>query len=79
MVLALYFSTSERVSDVKALLQSGAVRRSNAKYVRAALYDYEFTDFAELTKSGAWWRRRYIGLFFPEASLREPASTRPQN
>lgn len=65
--------------DVKALLQSEPFDGQTPKYVRAALYDYEFTDFAELTKSGAWWRRKYIGLFFPEASLREPASTRPQN
>ncbi len=58
--------------DVRALLQSEPFAGQVPKYVRATLYDYEFTNFAELTKSGAWWRRKYVGLFFPEASLKQP-------
>ncbi len=59
--------------DVKALLQSEPFNGSAPKFVRASLYDYQFTDLPELTRSGAWWKRSYVGLFFPEASLREPA------
>jgi hypothetical protein len=60
--------------DVKALLLSEPFNGQTPKFVRASMYDYHFTDFAELTKSGAWWKREYLGLFFPEASLREPGS-----
>lgn len=57
--------------EVKALIESEPFEGNLPKYVRATLYEYEFTDFKEFTKSGAWWRRKYRGLFFPEASLRQ--------
>lgn len=60
-------------SDVRALLQSEPFNGQVPKYVRATLYDYEFTNFDELTRTGAWWRRKYVGLFFPEASLKQSA------
>ncbi len=56
--------------DVRALLQGEPFNGLPPKYVRASLYDYEFTNLSELTRSGAWWKRKYIGLFFPEASMR---------
>jgi hypothetical protein len=59
-------------ADVKALLLSEPFGGQAPKFVRATLYDYQFTNFGELTKSGAWWKRQYEGIFFPEASLREP-------
>src|SRR5438067_9477879 len=40
------------------------------KYVRAILYKYQFTTSEERRATGAWWKRREIGEFFPEASLR---------
>jgi hypothetical protein len=30
---------------------------SPPRYIRAVVYDYRFTDFAERRRSGAWWRR----------------------
>ncbi|HEY9733528.1 MAG TPA: lipase maturation factor family protein [Drouetiella sp.] len=63
--------------DVKALLLSEPFGGKAPKFVRASLYDYQFTNFAELTKSGAWWKRQYEGTFFPEASLREPEEASP--
>ena len=40
------------------------------KYVRAVLFKYQFTTSEERRATGAWWKRREIGEFFPEASLR---------
>jgi hypothetical protein len=39
------------------------------KYVRAILFKYQFTTSEEHLATGAWWKRREIGGFFPEASL----------
>jgi hypothetical protein len=39
------------------------------KYVRAILFKYQFTTSEEHRTTGAWWKRREIGEFFPEASL----------
>ncbi len=39
-------------------------------YVRAILFKYQFTTSEERRATGAWWKRREIGEFFPEASLR---------
>ena len=40
------------------------------KYVRAILFKYQFTTSEERRAIGAWWKRREIGEFFPEATLR---------
>ena len=40
------------------------------KYVRAILFKYQFTTSEEHRISGAWWKRRETGEFFPEATLR---------
>lgn len=39
------------------------------KYLRASLYEYKFTDFAEKSETGAWWKRELRGLYFPVVSL----------
>ena len=40
------------------------------KYVRAILFKYQFTTSEERRAIGAWWKRREIGEFFSEATLR---------
>jgi predicted DCC family thiol-disulfide oxidoreductase YuxK len=40
------------------------------RYVRAILFKYQFATSEEHRATGAWWKRREIGEFFPEASLR---------
>ncbi|MGH9451878.1 MAG: lipase maturation factor family protein [Terriglobia bacterium] len=42
------------------------------RYIRAIAYDYTFTNFAERRATGDWWRRQYLGLYFPVAALRSP-------
>jgi len=39
------------------------------KYVRALLYEYQFTTPAERRKTGAVWKRNLVGLYFPVVSL----------
>src|SRR6266567_3299575 len=41
------------------------------RYVRAILFKYQFTTSEERRATGAWWKRREIGEFFPEAALRQ--------
>jgi lipase maturation factor 1 len=60
-------------ADVRGLLQKVPFDGRAPKYVRASLFDYQFTNWNELTTTGAWWKRKYDGLFFPEASLRPAA------
>ncbi len=44
------------------------------KLVRAWVYEYHFTDFDELSKTGRWWRRDNRQVFLPSMSLEEPGS-----
>ncbi len=41
------------------------------KYVRAQLFDYSFTDFADRRATGDWWARSPRGLYFPQISLED--------
>ncbi|HLI30874.1 MAG TPA: lipase maturation factor family protein [Terriglobia bacterium] len=45
---------------------------SPPRYVRAMVYDYRFTNFAERRATGDWWQRKLEGSYFPMASLRQP-------
>ncbi|MEX2011648.1 MAG: lipase maturation factor family protein [Chloroflexota bacterium] len=40
-------------------------------YVRARLFRYRFTTWAELRATGAWWHRTYAGEFMPPLRLRQ--------
>jgi uncharacterized membrane protein YphA (DoxX/SURF4 family) len=41
-------------------------------YLRALLYDYQFTTPAERARTGAVWQRELKGVWFPASSLRAP-------
>lgn len=55
--------------DVLRLLESDPITVAPPKYIRASLYDYRFTDFADHNKTGHWWRRRFIRSYHPAISL----------
>jgi hypothetical protein len=57
--------------DVLALLAVNPFLDAPPKYIRAELYNYQFTDAAERRATGAWWRRTRAGEFLPVVSLRE--------
>lgn len=40
------------------------------KYIRAAFYEYHFTDPQTRKKTGAWWRREWKGFYLPAMGLK---------
>ena len=60
----------ENEPSVTRLLARNPFADKPPKYVRAVLFKYQFTTSEEHRTTGAWWKRREIGEFFPEASLR---------
>jgi predicted DCC family thiol-disulfide oxidoreductase YuxK len=50
---------------VTGLLAKNPFAGNPPRYVRAVLYDYRFTNATERRNSGAWWKRRELGLFCP--------------
>lgn len=57
--------------DVLRLLANNPFPNGPPKYVRAELFDYGFTDFAERRATGDWWTRKPEGLYFPPISLED--------
>jgi hypothetical protein len=61
--------------DVLALLGENPFPDAPPEYIRAELYDYRFTNFEQRGETGHWWRREYLGVYFPQANL--PPEVRP--
>jgi hypothetical protein len=57
--------------EVLALLKTNPFPDKPPRFIRATLYDYRFTDFAERKQTGAWWKRKPTGEYLPPISLRE--------
>jgi hypothetical protein len=57
---------------VIALLERNPFPDAPPKQVRAMLYDYHFTGFAEPSNAGFWWRREYLGPYSPLITLGPP-------
>ena len=60
--------------EVVALLEKNPFPKEPPRYLRAASYDYHFTDLAERRSQGTWWRREREGLYLPTVSLRQEGS-----
>jgi len=56
---------------VTGLLATNPFPNAPPKYVRAELFDYGFTNFAQRRATGDWWRRTAHGLYFPAISLQD--------
>jgi len=69
------FSFMQRLAegspDVLNLLADNPFPDHPPQYVRAVMYDYQFTNRFERAATGAWWRRSEP-RFFGEISRREP-------
>jgi hypothetical protein len=50
------------------------------RFVRALYYSYRFTTPDERRRTGQWWSRELLGLYYPPVSLRtrEPAPDQPR-
>jgi hypothetical protein len=55
--------------EVLRLLGSNPFPDRPPLMVRALLYDYAFTDRETRKRTGAWWQRQLLGLYFPPCSL----------
>jgi len=59
--------------EVLALMDKNPFTHFPPRYIRALVYEYHFTNFAERRKSGGWWRRELKGVYFPPVSLKSGA------
>ena len=59
----------ENEPAVTRLLTRNPFPDKSPRYVRAILFQYQFTTAEEHRATGAWWKRREIGEYFPEVSL----------
>ena len=57
--------------EVLGLLGKNPFPNAPPKYVRAELFEYTFTNFAQRRATGDWWARTPRGLYFPEISLED--------
>ena len=57
-------------SEVLQLFTENPFPDSPPRYVRATLYDYNFTDLTTKRSEGTWWSREWKGIYCPAISLR---------
>ncbi len=57
--------------EVLGLLAKNPFPGAPPKYVRAQLFDYSFTNFAQRRATGDWWTRTPQGSYFPQISLED--------
>ena len=55
--------------DTLGLLKSNPFPNEPPRYVRARLFEYQFTSSAERSSSGEWWKRQFVRAYFPPVSL----------
>jgi hypothetical protein len=54
-----------------ALLRTNPFPEGPPRWVRAELYQYDFTTPDEHRRTGHWWRREPVGIWFPPATSRQ--------
>ena len=57
--------------DVYALLDASAFAAKPPRLIRVLRYRYQFTSPEQRRQTGAWWRRQYVGVWYPPARLPE--------
>jgi len=55
---------------VLALMERDPFGGVPPKHIRAVVYEYRFTTFDELWRTGNWWKREFKGTYFPSVSLK---------
>lgn len=55
--------------DVLGLMGMNPFPAKPPKFIRAEVYDYHFTTFAEKAKTGNWWKSEYLGPYTRPFSL----------
>ena len=59
-----------------ALLATNPFRQQPPRYVRATLYEYRMAGITMHRRTGAWWTRERVGLYFPVCALKRPGAHR---
>ena len=67
---SLMFGLLSNSEPVLQLFEVNPFPTAAPKYVRAQLYQYRFTSFAEREKSSAWWHRESASIFIQPMTLR---------
>src|SRR6185312_8136271 len=62
----------EAAPSTRSLPESDPFPGERPRYVRALLYEYHFTTPEERARTGAWWTRKYRGVYLPPVSLESP-------
>lgn len=55
--------------QVLALLGKNPFPKAPPRYIRALVYDYQFTTIATRKKTGDWWQRVPLRIYLPKVSL----------
>jgi lipase maturation factor 1 len=56
--------------EVLSLLKTNPFPDEPPKYLRALVYNYEFTDWSTLRQRGEWWQRGEPAVYLPPVSAR---------
>ena len=64
----------EGAPPVLDLLEHNPFPDEPPRYIRAVLYQYNFTDWNTKKTTGDWWQRKPLGLYTPPISLRQQDS-----
>jgi predicted DCC family thiol-disulfide oxidoreductase YuxK len=67
---ALMLRVLQGSPPVVALFERNPFPQAPPTYLRAVLYDYQFTNWKEREETGNWWRRSETGIYFPVVSLK---------
>lgn len=57
--------------EVLGLIRFNPFQDKPPKYIRALVYEYRYTDFKTLWKTGNWWNRTCYGYYSPVIKLRD--------
>lgn len=60
----------EADTTVLTLLKTNPFPEQAPKYIRAIIYDYQFTNFDEYTETGNYWKTKLLGTYLPQMSLK---------
>ncbi len=55
--------------EVLALIGHNPFPEKPPRYIRAVVYEYQFTNFEERKTDGAWWKRELQGMYAPILQL----------
>jgi len=56
--------------EVLGLLESNPFPGHPPRFVRAELFDYSFSDRETRAGTGAWWKRRPLGIYLPPVGIK---------